>query len=276
MIVDAIAKISETGHFKAITDKIFLIKYDRNSQATSLFSSICDVRIIWGGDETIAQIRKSQLPPRSFDITFADRYSVCVINADEFIQEEKPEKFALGFYNDTYLFDQNACTAPHLVLWVGNKENVIKSKSIFWNQVHQLVLQKYGPVQPVIAVDKLTSSFSRAIKSEGGHVTEVKDNLLWRIELDKLTKDIEEFRCTSGYFLEYHAHTINELAEIINRKYQTIAYYGLTKTELHDFVIKEEISGIDRIVPIGQTTNFSFVWDGFDLINTLSRAVQIN
>ena len=51
------------------------------AQYIRLFSqSISDVRIIWGGDNTIDQIRKNKIPPRSFDLTFADRYSFCIIN----------------------------------------------------------------------------------------------------------------------------------------------------------------------------------------------------
>jgi len=33
--------------------------------------------------------------------------------------------------------------------------------------------------------------------------------------------------------------------------------------------------GIDRIVPIGATMDFSLIWDGRNLINTLSREVEI-
>ncbi len=32
--------------------------------------------VIWGGDETVADIRKNPLGPRAKEITFADRYSV--------------------------------------------------------------------------------------------------------------------------------------------------------------------------------------------------------
>ena len=42
-----------------------------------------------------------------------------------------PEKIAVGFYNDTYLFDQNACTAPHLIIWLGNDENIEIAKEYF-------------------------------------------------------------------------------------------------------------------------------------------------
>ena len=32
-------------------------------------------------------------------------------------------------------------------------------------------------------------------------------------------------------------------------------------------------AGVDRIVPIGRTMDFALVWDGVDLIRTMSRAI---
>jgi hypothetical protein len=274
IICNAINKISQEQKCQAFSERLVLVRYDRISSATELFSSICDVRIIWGGDSTIEQIRMNQLSARSFDVTFSDRYSICVINADQYINEDNPEKIALGFYNDTYLFDQNACTAPHLVIWLGSDKNVKAAKNIFWDNLYQLVKIRYS-IQPVIAVDKLTSFYNQSARTEV-RKTATTDNLIWRIELKDLVKEIDEFRCTSGYFSEYHASSINELSKIINKKYQTLSYYGLSKDELSSFILEEKPNGIDRIVPIGRTPDFSLTWDGYDLINTLTRVIQIS
>jgi len=275
IIINAINNLSETGKHNDILERILLVRYDRQSSATKLFSSVCDVRIIWGGDDTIAEIRKNQIPARSFDITFADRYSLCVINADEYINEESPQKIAHAFYNDTYLFDQNACTSPHLVIWLGEGNNVEKSKEIFWDNLYEFIKAKYI-VQPVVAVDKLVSFYSQAIEMPNSLEKTVSlDNLIWRIELEELTENIDEYRCTSGYFSEYHASSLSEISKIINRKYQTLAYYGISKDKLEKFILDEKPNGIDRIVPIGRTSDFSLIWDGYDLISVLSRRCEV-
>lgn len=275
IICNAIIKVAATRNFAIITDRIFLVRFDRQSDYTASFSSLCDVRVIWGGDETISQIRKNNLPSRSFDVTFADRYSLCVINADRYILEPKPENTALGFYNDTYLFDQNACTAPHLVVWTGSDANVRKSKEVFWNYLYQIVKQKQYVVQPVIAIDKLTALYNQAVEVDGIQKETSIDNLIWRIQLNNLSIDLDDFRCSSGYFSEYQASSLGEIATIVNRKYQTLAYYGFNKDELKQFVLSVAPVGIDRIVPIGKTTDFSVIWDGYDLIRTLSRCCDI-
>ncbi|MDR2650718.1 MAG: acyl-CoA reductase [Prevotellaceae bacterium] len=275
VICEAIAKIAKIEIYKNVTQRIYLVQYDRQSTATALFSSVCDVRVIWGGDETIAEIRKNLLPARSFDVTFADRYSLCIINANVYCDETHPEVIASGFYNDTYLLDQNACTAPHLLIWMGKIENVKKSKEIFWKFLYQTVKEKYNGIQPIIAVDKLTTLYNQAMCMSEVHKTASEDNLLWRIQIDSLPENIDKFRCSSGYFTEYHIQSLSELTKVINRKYQTLAYYGFSKEYLCDFMKETHPSGIDRIVPIGHTTDFSLIWDGYDLIKVLSRSCEI-
>ena len=274
IIIDAINKISEHGMHGEIANRIVLVRYDRDSAVTGKISQDCDVRVIWGGDDTIGRIRQNPLPPRSFDITFADRYSICAIDADQFIDEANKESVVNGFYNDTFLFDQNACTSPHLVVWVGSEENVKASQSDFWESLHSLVKEKYQ-VQPVSAVDKITSFYSQAIKDKYVLLEESDDNLIYRVRLKNLSEDLDQSRCHSGYFAEYHADSLSELAKIINRKYQTLSYYGFSKQKLSKFINDKTPVAIDRIVPIGRTMDFSLDWDGYNLINTLSRVCEI-
>lgn len=276
IIVNAINNLSIGRRYESVSNRIFLVKYDRdNNHATKYFSSICNVRIIWGGNESIRRIREHTLSPRAFDVTFPDRYSLCVINADSYIAEKNTSKVAEGFYNDTYLFDQNACTSPHLIVWLGSKQNVKKSQSVFWDSLHALVKDRYT-LQSVQVVDKITEFFNQSLNIEGIKKSKTKDNLLWRIKLERLDGNIEDFRCSGGYFNEYHASSISEITSVINTKYQTMSYYGIPKKELIEFIYQEKPNGIDRITPIGKTMDFSFNWDGYDLIHTLSRVIEVS
>jgi hypothetical protein len=274
LICSAIARLNQNKKNRYITDRLLLVRYDRKSSLTDYFSSHCDIRIIWGGDATIEQIRKVPIPPRAIDITFADRYSICAIDADVFVDDQYPEKTAKAFYNDTYLFDQNACSSPHLIIWLGTKINVEKSQQLFWTNLYDVVKKRYN-IQSVIAVDKLTALYNQASRSESVVKVSSEDNLLWRIRLETLPEDIENYRCSSGYFSEYHAESLMELSKIINRKYQTLAYYGIENKVLAETFIKLKPYGIDRIVPIGRTSDFSLTWDGYDLTTTLTRRCEL-
>ena len=274
IICETIKRIAEDQTFRSVTSRIALVRYDRRSKATDAFSSVCDVRVIWGGDNSIEDIRKSRIPARSFDLTFADRYSLCIINADFLVIETDLEKLVSGFYNDTYLFDQNACSSPHLIIWTGKARNIEHAKDLFWSKLYDLVKDIYT-FQPIMSVDKLTAFYNQVVSLGNSHKAKMPDNLIWRIKLDNLPGNIDNFRCSSGYFYEYTAGSLNELSSIINRKYQTLSYYGFTKVYLIDVFRAIKPSGIDRIVPVGKTTDFSLIWDGYDLIRTLSRECDV-
>ena len=62
---------------------ITIIKYSNNDEFTKQVSKICDARVIWGGDKTISEVRKFPISERAYDISFADRYSFCVMNSSK-------------------------------------------------------------------------------------------------------------------------------------------------------------------------------------------------
>lgn len=273
LICSSLDKLCNDRQWEAFKASIKLVRYERsNRKWTDFFSSIADVRIIWGGDNTIEDVKRSKIPPRSFDIAFADRYSFCVLNADKLVVEPKIDDLARGFYNDTHLFDQNACTAPHLVVWLGTKVNIQLAKQKFWVALESIIDIEYN-LEPIVAVDKLTAFCREAIHEEGIVREPAKSNGIIRIQLDKLPADVTKLRGFGGYFNEYDTKDLNEIAPIVTRKFQTLSYYGVDKDELLSFVVDNSLVGIDRIVPIGKTLDFDVMWDGWDLITSLSRII---
>lgn len=266
--------MKELADFNNVAKRIAVVRYDRTSEANAAFSSIANVRVIWGGDQTIATIRQNALPPRSFDVCFADRYSIAVVNPDAVMtaSDAEIEKLAQNFYNDTYLFDQNACSAPHLIFWL-RKGDVEAAKERFWKAVHDYTENKYQ-YQDVMSVDKLTAFYKQAANMECVK-EETEDNIVVRTQMKELPKNIDEFRCACGYFSEYDIDTLDEIIPIVSVKYQTLAYFGVEKEALKDFVLRNCPVGLDRIVPFGETTAFALKWDGYNLIETFSRIPSI-
>jgi len=274
LIIKHICELGKDERHSEVARRLVLVRYDRTSDASAFFSSICNVRVIWGGDATIATIRKNELPARSFDVCFADRYSVAAINPEAVLGATDAEivKLAENFYNDTFLFDQNACSAPHLVFWK-KSVRLVEAKSRFWTAVHELVAKKYN-LQEVLAVDKLTA-FCRQAMCMPLRKEAMPDNYIVRTHIEYLPKNIDAFRCAGGYFTEYDMGDLNEIASIVSNRYQTLAYYGFCHEELVEFVRCNRLFGLDRIVPVGETTNFSLLWDGYNLIEMFSRIVSI-
>ena len=276
IIVDAINTVLLREPFRSIfSNRLYLIRYIRDSGATSFFSAFCDVRIIWGGDDTIRDIRESLIPPKSSEVTFSDRYSIAIINAENYQSYLDKSKIAFDFYNDTYLFDQNACTSPKTIYWLGPPEIIGKAQIVFWEKLQRILEDNKYEFQPIVSVDKLTTFFSQVILYSNIEIEPRISNQLWRVKNNSVHKDLDSFKCTSGYFNEVSIASLDEISPIVNRKFQTVGYLGFTRDELENWIKRSKLLGIDRIVPIGRTMDFSLFWDGFDLVNSFSRRIVI-
>lgn len=264
-----------TSTHAALRPYVNVVEYAREQQEiTEAFSSLCDVRVVWGGDETIRHVRGAALPPRAFDVTFADRWSLLAIGAEAVarMDDKALAAIAKGFYDDTYLYDQNACTTPRLVYWLGEGEVLESAKARFWAAVHKEALPKYT-IDPVVAVDKRIALYRAALTLGGATLASMPDNLTVRIHLDALTPEVVDFRCGGGCFLEFDAPSLEPLTGLLTQKAQTLSLLGLDAGEVREFVLSHGVRGVDRLAAVGHTMDFSLVWDGYDLIETLSRRV---
>ena len=275
LVTDVLNHVLEKSDFSRLKPYIKIVIYPRDRQdITGYFSSRCNIRIIWGGDQTIADVRKNEIPPRAFDITFADRYSLCVINASEIEREADLSKLAHEFYNDTYLYDQNACSSPRLIYWIGETECVKRAQNRFWNAVYEEIRDKYV-LESVVSVDKYMAFCRVAIDLEGVHTVGMPDRKIDRIEISKLTDKVPDYRCAGGSYLEYVSDDLDDLFKIVDERYQTLSYFGLDPKQIRRAIIENGLRGIDRIVPIGKTADFGLVWDGYDLILMMSKTVGL-
>ena len=275
IVCSAMKQLLGDAH-RALQNHVNVVIYPREKQdITEQFSAVCDSRIIWGGDETVRRVRTAPLMPHANEVTFPDRYSLLAIKAEAVLamDDRHLEKAAQGFYNDTYLTDQNACTSPRLIYWLGSGKVLAQAQERFWAAVHSYAKPRY-PLEAVVAVDKLTAACRAALQLPDSRIIPTPDNLVVRIAVDQLTPDIDENRCAGGFFLEYAAETLEDLTPAVKRKYQTLSYLGLDKEMLVHFVRDNRLTGIDRIAPVGSTMDFALLWDGFDLIRTLSRVID--
>ncbi len=273
--VDVLCRIfTETlAEFPALFPYFLFVRYGHVQEVNEHYSRMCQTRVIWGGDATIEAIRCAPLAPRANEITFADRHSLAVIDAPAYLAAEDKERIAQDFYNDTYLSDQNACTAPRFVVWLGAAEKVKAAQELFWRTLHALVKERYT-LQGVQAVDKLTQLYRLGVHAAARQVP-MEDNLITRVRVAELTEELAAYKAGSGFFIEYRAQELAEIRPLCGISCQTLSYYGAQKNALLEEILSMRPAGIDRIVSMGRTMDFALVWDGVDLIRTMSRVIQM-
>lgn len=262
--------------FVALRPYVACLRYEHNEPdrqgLTDRLSALCDVRMIWGGDETIRRIRTSPLKPRATELCFADRFSVCAIRSSAWL--EAPDKDALTrrFYADAYLYDQNACTAPQLVLWLDESDEPTRQNAAredFWQRLGTLVRREY-PVRGIQSVAKREAFCLLAAQHPELRLL-AEDNRLVRVETPKLFPELMAFRPGGGFFIEAQGNTLDALLPVATEACQTLTSYGVTKNEIETFMRTARPRGIDRAVSLGHSMDFSLFWDGHDLIAELSR-----
>lgn len=254
-----------------------LLRYPSSrADLTEALSAQADARIIWGGDATIKALRLVPTQPRCVDVAFADRYSFCVLAARHVAGLPEPELAGLAenFYNDCYLMDQNACSSPHLVVWLGTEEGAQAAKARFWPLVGGAVARRYAP-EAIQVMDKLVQSCRDAIDLTPTPRLAEKSPGVYRLALAGLPPGVEERRGAAGYFHEFTTVSLNEIAPVVTRKFQTMTYCGLAREELRAFAEDNALAGIDRMVPVGKALDIGLVWDGFDLPQALTRICHI-
>lgn len=247
--------------------------YERNrDDITGAFLSKCDAKVIWGGDSTIKKVRGFECKPRSIEVAFADRYSFAVFNSDAILNanEEEIVEICHRFYNDTFLVDQNACSSPHMIFWLGNSSE--SAKDIFFSRLKE-ISKKYQ-LSEIVVSDKFEHLCRMAAEKKIDSVNRYS-NVLYAYDLNDPNSDIEKYRGKCGEFFNIHVNKIDEMIQYFDdEKIQTCVVYGVNKNEILSSILQRNIKGIDRIVDVGQALSLDIFWDGCNVLETLSRVIM--
>lgn len=273
-VVDALNEALADAH-PAVAQTQAMVTYDRDDAVTAALSAACDLRVIWGGDRAVTEVRRHPLAPHARDLTFPDRASFAAVSVAGW-QAASPEQrrdAAVGFYNDSYWFDQAACASPRALFWVGDEVAASAASAEFLALLSEVVAAKGFVVEPAMAVQKRVSAYGVAAD---GHARAIHfaGNAVATVELTA-PSDVPREWLGAGTFPLATLPSLDALVPMVERKDQTLSVFGFTEPELRDLVERLAGRGIDRIVPFGSALTFSELWDGYDLLNEFTRLVTI-
>jgi hypothetical protein len=272
ILCNILKKLSKKKIYKKSFNRLLLIKYKNSDLISSELSKDVEARIIWGGDNTINKFKSFITKPRCIDLAFANRYSISIIDSNELgkLNSIDLKDLTKKFYSDTYTMDQFGCSSPNSVFWLG-RNNVAKKK--FWLTLSKIVNKDYD-LDLSGTNQKISNLMNYILEENKSFKTNVKNFNLITLENKKL--NLDNFNNINfGSFLEINLHSINDLRKYASEKLQTVTYYGTNFKNIKKFIIKNNIKGIDRIVPIGRAFDLTPEWDGVDIISTLSRTIGI-
>lgn len=274
-LCNTINKLLKINKFYILKNMINIVRYEKDDLITKEISKTSNARMIWGGDETVKKIKSITAPIKCFDIIFPDRYSFSIIKIDSLknLSNLNFLNIVKNFYIDNYTFDQNACNSSHLIFWYGDeKDKKIINK--FWSELNKY-LKKKVDYPGTVSTEKFNKICTDIVKFPNIKNLEIYDNSLHVITLKNLIIDNHLQRGQWGYFYQLLSTDLSILSKIITEKYQTLTYYGFEVNFFQNFILENQIKGIDRIVPLGRSMEMSYLWDGYNLLRTLTRIIDI-
>lgn len=273
-VIDALNDALAEAH-PAVAQTQRMVTYDRDDAVTAALSAACDLRVIWGGDRAVTEVRKHPLAPHARDLTFPDRASFAALSVAgwDAASPERRREAAVGFYNDSYWFDQAACASPRTLFWVGDPERAATARTEFRELLGEVLVEKNVVIEPAMAVQKRVSTYGVAAD---GLATDLRfdGNAVATMELVEPGAVPREWLGT-GTFPMATIGSLDELVAVIGRKDQTLSCFGFDRETLEKLAHDLAGRGIDRIVPFGSALTFSAVWDGYDLLAEFSRLVTV-
>lgn len=259
--------------FETIGRRTCFVQTDRNSAALDRLIAEAAGLVVWGGDATVQRFRALPKAPRCVEVYFPDRVSSLLVNAAGYLalSEDEARLSARRFFNDTFLVDQNACSSPSTVFWLGAPDRIAEAQEKFWSLLVPILSADYA-IDPVARINRNLDIFRDVIAV--GHAL-------------RLTNDHDVFRLADpevlglplrfGTFLELPIAQAAQLLDYLRPNEQTLTVLGIAPDELFRQLTAEgRIPGLDRIVPVGSALDIAFNWDGKELLSILSRRVQVS
>lgn len=272
LIVQAIDEVLTKAEFRHLRYGVNFFTCERGHPALVKMVGGVDGLVVWGGDTTVASFKSMEKPVSAVELYFPDRVSSVVLAASEIISLDAGEmtKLCDGFFNDTFLVDQNACSSPGLVFWVGDDKTRDDAKQVFWARLGERLAERYE-LEPVRMMDKHLDVMTMVAALGRSTTPPKRDDIVWRFDDQELSGSKLRF----GNFLEFDLDDIGQISSHLRPNEQTITQFGFASRDIFEALAP---SGriVDRIVPVGNALAMSMHWDGKQVLNLLSRQVEIS
>lgn len=275
LLCEVLRAVLAEDRFAEFSDELAVVSYAHEAEPTAAVSKEADVRLLWGGDETIDRLRPVPISAGAHDLTFGDRFSFAVLRPEAVLEADHESRYTLAerLFNDAYWFDQLACSSPRLLVWVGGHAEVDTARQVLFTELARVVAVKGYRLGPGAAIAKLTFMYGALIDRPIESVYQV-GNELFVLSLKHLAA-FDRTHPGAGLFFEARVNALSDLVTFVRRKDQTLTAYGFSTEELTTFAQSLHGRGIDRIVPFGEALSFGTFWDGYDLLAELTRTITV-
>ena len=261
LLISEIDILRETYDF--LNEYLLFYKLSHDDEILEDLIDKVDGCIVWGGDETVNVFKNKTLhkSPDFKSIYFNNKVSSLILNLNH---SDFNNKTFENFYNDTLLMNQNACSSPSNI-FVINCINSDLYLDDFFNKFDEYCVNTKKNIEPINRINKLVDSSSGFFK-EPSVYKKYTNSWLATSHLNKYNK--------YGTYNIIKIQSLSEIKKYIRKNEQTLSYYGVDKDKISSVLIDNGIY-VNRIVPLGKSLDIDYVWDGKNILNELTKIMDV-
>jgi hypothetical protein len=272
LVIEQLQKIDHTG---LLMERLAMITFDHSrTDLHEAMARTVDGAMIWGGAESVLQVRSLPFPHWARLLVFGPRLSVAAMDAATWGDGNERSSWCRRIARDVWQFEQQACSSPQtLFLECGpagsDPAELVEDLKLAFKEENRAHPRQQ--IEPVLtsAICRARAAWLLADEANQASFPETPD---WTILLGKGSHIPEP---TQGRTLSILV--ADDLLKVVSKFDGNVQTLGLAiKDKQREEILTDAAArhGVDRVVRLGQMHVFSSPWDGTDLVRPLVRLVR--
>lgn len=275
-LISTLNSLLNEERFSSVKQRLFIFSSDHDSLLIKSLSAECDLRVLWGSDDSVRAIRKIELSARAKDLSFPERVSCSLISAEQVNKTEDIRLLVSAFVKDINGFSQQACSSPKCLIWQGSDIEITAAKQKFWREVDEFSEQLNVDKSLSELMAKKVSLQKMAAAYPIRNINEYRMISRADVDMNQLDMFLLKMNAGHGVILESDIKNLSDLSAYLSEHYQTLSYWGYERDKLLKKIANKEdvLLNFDRVELIGQALDFHYIWDGYDLLHEFCRLIK--
>ncbi len=263
-------KSSYTG--KIITDCVVFCSFNSNNKTISnTLSQLSDFRIVWGSEDAVKGVLSLPTMSHCDTIIFGPKYSFCIFDKES-IEGDNFEEMVSKTVDDITLFNQVACSSPHVYFFEKNSLGLNKIINIFKKRFEELNKKnKLNQLPQDLCANVLNARAQYYLDPDLNAIS--SNDLSWTILMND-NLELEDPVNGRTIFVK-EIDDIELIQDTITRKVQCVAFMVRNSKKREKIAKTLSYLGIDRICQVGKMHEFTIPWDGIFPLSRMVRWVSL-
>ena len=263
---------SSNPSLKHFNDRVLFCSYPSSEvKLTQLIQRNAAVRVIWGSDSSVADIRKIPAGAACTDLTFPNRNSILLVNSDYWYQADQKAKvsYLKSVSRDLLEYLHTACASPKYIFLIGNHDCSMGVPDFaFQLRSYLQSMDKYS-FDFSISRDLSAAALRLAIGHSAQFLTGTINQFLMR------HGKVKQGGVGQGNLIVYCLRSLDDVLRLLPPAVQTCTYIGFQPRMLFEFFSGVGQNSPTRIVPTGQAFAMRDEWDRFRFHEVLTRRIEV-